>query len=291
GVIAQQAALRTWTDTTRTPTVALHRLSHLDLDESNAIERLHPIAAIRLGTTQPFTTEDLDDATEPIGAVTVELPLRRAGFALLDWDELTAISAWCRQRSIPLHLDGARLWESAPFYGRPLAEIAALADSVYVSFYKGLDGMAGCALAGPEDFLARATPWLSRHGANIHTVFPYALAAAHGLDVHLPRMPEYAARARTLSAAIRRLPGVHGREPRTNSFAVHLPGDATRLEVAHRALARRTRTWLFNGFTASAVPGLTTVEVQVGAATQHIPDGEAAALTAQLVADAGAAAE
>ena len=40
-----------------------------------------------------------------------------------------------------MHLDGARLWESQPFYGRPLAEIAGLFDTVYVSFYKELGGL------------------------------------------------------------------------------------------------------------------------------------------------------
>ena len=57
----------------------------------------------------------------------------------------------CRERGVPLHLDGARIWESAPHLGHSVAEIAALADSVYVSFYKGLGGLAGAAVAGPED--------------------------------------------------------------------------------------------------------------------------------------------
>jgi len=46
--------------------------------------------------------------------VTVELPLRFAELLLPDWDALVAISRWCRDRGIPLHLDGARLWKSAP---------------------------------------------------------------------------------------------------------------------------------------------------------------------------------
>ena len=136
GVIAQQAALRVWSDDRRLSTVALHPLSHLDLDELNALERLHPLRAIRLGQTRPFGVRELEEAGEPIGVVTVELPLRRAGFALLEWDDLVAVSAWCRDHGVPLHIDGARLWESAPYYGRSLAEIAALGDSVYVSFYK-----------------------------------------------------------------------------------------------------------------------------------------------------------
>ena len=53
-----------------------------------------------------------------------------------------------------MHMDGARLWGCEPFYGRTLAEIAGLFDTVYVSLYKQLGGIAGCCLAGPEDVVA-----------------------------------------------------------------------------------------------------------------------------------------
>ena len=72
------------------------------------------------------------------------------------WDELVRSPQACRERGVPLHLDGARIWESAPHLGHALAEMAALADSVYVSLYKGLGGLAGAAVAGPEDEVAEA---------------------------------------------------------------------------------------------------------------------------------------
>ena len=283
GVIAQQAALRAWTDDRGVSTVALHPLSHLDLDELNAFERLHPIHALRLGRTHPFGVTDLEQVAEPIGAVTIELPLRRGGFALPTWDDLTAISAWCRERAIPLHIDGARLWESAPYYGRSLAEIAALGDSVYVSFYKGLGGLAGCVLAGSEDFLAKATPWLTRHGANVYATFPYALSALAGLDRHLPRMADYHARAISLAAALATVPGVRVAEPQTNGFAVYLDGDAEALDAAHLRLAERTGVWLFGAITKTPMPGVAMAEISVGEATDAVPNDEAARLVADLL--------
>ena len=285
GVIAQQAALRVWTDGRGVPTVVLHPLSHLDLDELNAIERLHPIHALRLGRTQPFGVTDLEQVAEPIGAVTIELPLRRGGFALPTWDDLTAVSAWCRDRGIPLHIDGARLWESAPYYGRSLAEIAALGDSVYVSFYKGLGGLAGCALAGSEDFLAKARPWLTRHGANVYATFPYALSALAGLDRHLPRMAEYHARAKSLAAALATVTGVRVTEPQTNGFALYLDGDAEAIDAAHLRFAERTGVWLFGAITRTPAPGLAMAEISVGEATDAVPDDEAARLVADLLGE------
>lgn len=283
GVIAQQAALRAWADDRGLATVALHPLSHLDLDELNAMERLHPLRAVRLGQTHPFGVTELETVAEPIGVVTVELPLRRGGFALPEWEDLVAVSAWCRDRAIPLHIDGARLWECAPYYRRSLAEIAALGDSVYVSFYKGLGGLAGCALAGTEEFLARATPWLTRHGANVFAAFPYVLAALDGLDRLLPRMAEDYARATSLAAALAGVPGIRVTQPQTNSFAIYLPGDHEELDAAHLRLAEQTGVWLFGAFAPTPVPGLTKAEIRVGQATTAVPDDEAVRLVTHLI--------
>ena len=65
----------------------------------------------------------------------------------------------CSRYGTPLHMDGARLLEIAPWYGRDPAEIAALFDSVYLSFYKGLGGLSGAMLLGTAPFVKQATPW------------------------------------------------------------------------------------------------------------------------------------
>lgn len=140
GVTAQLCVLRAYAEARSCRNVVIHPLSHMDVDEAGAIERVAGLKAVRLGRFGPFTTVMLDAVTEPLAAVVAELPLRRAGFVLPELEELLAISSWCKERSIPLHFDGARLWEAAAGYGVSEAELAALADSVYVSFYKGLGG-------------------------------------------------------------------------------------------------------------------------------------------------------
>src|SRR5262249_10552649 len=144
GVIAQQCVLRVRAQDARELNVALHPSSHIVTDEARGLELLHGLRTIPIGRHFPFTADDLARIVEPIACVVVELPLRRAGYLLPAWDELKAISDWCRRHSVPLHLDGARLWEAAAGYHRTPAEVAALADSVYVSFYKGLGALAGC---------------------------------------------------------------------------------------------------------------------------------------------------
>jgi threonine aldolase len=290
GVVAQQAALRTWTDRTGRPTVALHPLCHIDRDEASAYEVLHGLRPIRLGEFRPFTVDDLAAAGAVPGVVTVELPLRYVGLELPAWDDLVAISAWCRDRGVPLHVDGARLWESAAHYGRPLTEIAALADSVYVSFYKGLGGLAGCALAGEPDFLAACEPWLGRHGAQLFHSYPYALAALDGLDRLLPALAGFRERAIGLAEALAGIDGVlvTPRPPHIGGFHVYLPVAPEELRRRHLELATETGDWLFGAFGSTAARGQSVVEIQVGEATAAFTDAEVVALVRRLLADAEA---
>ena len=286
GVLAQQAALRSWADRSPTDAVAVHGLSHLVLHELDALTELHGLRP-QLLTREPRqpTVADLDALAGPLAAITLELPLRDAGFLLPTWDELVAFSERARERGVPLHLDGARLWESGPFYGRPYAEIAGLADSVYVSFYKGLGGMAGAALAGPADLVAEARRWQVRHGGRLFTLLPYAVAAREGLRRYLPRMGEYAERAHDLAAALDQLPGVRvtPQPPPTNSFRVFVDVDQDRLVEAGLRTAEEQHVALLLGWVGADVPGWSMTELVVGDATLAWPVDEQVAAVAALV--------
>jgi threonine aldolase len=279
GIIAQQCLLRVRSEQRASPYVALSPLSHIDFDEANGVEYLHGLRPIRLGRYAPFALTDLQAIGERLAAVVVELPLRRAGYRLPAWDALTAISAWCRKTDVPLHFDGARLWEAAAGYGRPLDEIAALADSVYVSFYKGVGGMAGCVLAGSRDTIEATRVWRTRHGGNVFTAYPYALSALDGLDRHLPRMAGYAARARRLAARIRAegMCDINPPVPDANGFQLILSGAPDDLQRRHRAFAERERIWLFNGFFESPLEGRSIAEIVIGEAADDYGDDDACA--------------
>jgi threonine aldolase len=277
GVAAQLAAMRVWAGDRPGARVALHRRSHIEWDEAQAYEEVLGLRGQRLGVGDAlFTVADLARLPERPAAVVLELPLRLAGYLLPTWDELAATSAWCRERQVPLHFDGARLWESAPFYDRPLADIASLADSVYVSFYKGLGGLGGAILAGPASFIESAKAWKARLAGNLYTAFPYVLSAAVGLDRHLGRMPGYHARAKRLAAALEAIEGavVRPRPPQTNAFQLHLPGDPARVREAMLGVARDEGFWLGARAIASAFPGKSMVEVVIGEAADDWGDDE-----------------
>ena len=141
GTMAQQVALRCWAGRTGNATVALHPAAHPEMHERGAFTAVSGLRTVH-PTTEPRlpTAEEVQDFEEPFGTLMLELPLREAGFVLPSWDELIGVVEAARERDAVVHFDGARLWECATHFGRPLDEIASLADSVYVSFYKSLDG-------------------------------------------------------------------------------------------------------------------------------------------------------
>jgi len=277
GVIAQLCVLRLRAQEQASNLVALHPLSHIDYDEANAIEHLHNLRPLRLGRSAPFSAQQLGEVNEKLGSVVVELPLRRAGYLLPAWDELEAISAWCRKQGVPLHFDGARLWEAAAGYGRSLAELSALADSVYVSFYKGLGGLAGCVVAGEADFIEKLKVWKTRHGGNVFTSYPSAIKAHMGLDLYLGKFPHYLERARALAPRIAAISPlrIYPVRPDVNAFHILVPGRPEPLAAAHRAFCAETSVWLFNGFTEAPLPMHSIAEVVIGDSCESWTDEEA----------------
>jgi threonine aldolase len=274
GVMGQQAALRAWCDRTGSSRVAIPDLSHLLVHEEDGPRLLHGFRFERLtaGARTP-TAADLRALPAGLGAVLVELPLREAGCLLPTWEALVELAEAARELDVPLHLDGARLWESQPYYDRPHAEIAALADSVYVSFYKGLAAAAGAAVAGPEDLADELRLWRRRMGGTLFRMAPYAVGALVGLRDHLPRMGEYAAWAGALAGELAALGlTVAPEPPHTNTFLVHVPSPAEEVNERLAAFMERTGVRLAGPFRDAAIPGWATTELAVqAAALEHDP--------------------
>lgn len=275
GMIAQTALLRTVTEA-RAGAVVIPSFGHMAVDEAGAVHHLLNAEVVELGSEQGFTVEDIAALGRPIAVCVVELPLRRAAYHLMPLQELKRISLWCRRNGVHFHIDGARLWEAAASYGVSLAELGELADTVYVSFYKGLGGLAGAVLAGEQELLGRFQVWKKRFGGDVNTAFPFALSAFDGLDKRLARMPRYLDRARALAAVFAAkgfatVPPI----PHVNAFQLVLPGEPGALMAATRTFARRHGIWLFNAFAADSCPGQARCEIVIGDAADQYSNEEA----------------
>ncbi len=269
GTMAQNIALRTWADRAGSRRVGFHHTSHLELHEHQAYSELYGLEGVLLGEPGNVPTlSDLKGAGD-LSAVLLELPMREIGGQLPPWDELVAQAEWARGQGTKLHMDGARLWQCMPHYGKSMAEIAALFDSVYVSFYKDIGGIAGSVLAGPEDFIEEAKVGIARAGGNLYSLFPYVLAARAGLERNLDAMPAAVDAARWLASEFQSLgftttPAV----PPTNLFHLRLPIEPDIL-VEHAIKFSEQRRVFIMPMPRAVVDGHSVMEFSLGRAFQQ----------------------
>jgi threonine aldolase len=285
GTMAQQIALRIHADRRGRRTIVFHPASHIDRHEGRGYQRLHGLVGRPAGEEHRLLTlDDLRDVAEPPAALVLELPQRDLGGQLPAWDELSAQVEWARERGAAAHMDGARLWECGPAYGRPLAEIAALFDTVYVSLYKKIGGLSGCCLAGTQDTAAEVREWRRRHGGTLFALWPYAAADLAALRTRLPRMASYHEHAIAIGAALHDIPGVQvvPDPPQTSMMHLLLRIDAARLQEAARRIARDEGIWTWTQSWPSP-PGTSEIEFDVGDATLTFAPDEVAGVLQRLV--------
>ncbi|MBK9115573.1 MAG: threonine aldolase [Betaproteobacteria bacterium] len=287
GTLAQQAALAIWCERAGLPHFAMHATAHLELHEYRAYARLSRLSALLLGPRErPTLPADLAACPERIAALLVELPAREIGGQLPTWDDLVELAAVARARGVRLHMDGARLWEAREAYApRTYAEICALFDSVYVSFYKGIGALSGALLAGDAAFVAEARVWRRRYGGTLSQLHPYIASAAMRIDAQLAKMPAYRARALALAKALAAIPGLRilPSPPQVNMFHVHIDAPAPALATARDRLAAEDGVWLAGGFAEAATPGWSVTEIYVGDNLLALADADVAAWFARLV--------
>lgn len=266
GKMAQMIAMKIHTTHHHCSRIAIHPRSHLEEYEARAYSELWGLSAVQFGGYDRLPlAADLDNIKEQLGAVAIELPMRKLGCLLPSWEELCAISNSARQRSIPLHLDGARLWESQPFYERPHAEITSLFDSTYVSFDKGLGCLAGGALIGTSEFIEEAKIWQRRAGGRSLRSFPNILSALQGLEKRLPLMRDFHLKAKNLATEIDKLPGVSvsPQPPHANAFFVSFKGNRASACEARDRVHSETGLWLFDDVIACVDQSMIRIEVTI----------------------------
>ena len=287
GTMAQQSVLRVHADRRQRQTVVFHPMCHLHQHEGQAFQRLHGLTGRPAGEADRLMSiDDLTPIAEPPAALLIELPQRDLGGQQPDWPDLLAQAEWARDRGAAVHLDGARLWESAAGYGKPLREVAALFDSVYVSFYKGIGALAGCCVAGSADIVAEVREWRHRMGGTLFGLWPNAASALSCLRRRLPLMPEYLSHALEIAATLRDLAGVRvvPDPPQVPMMHLLLSTTQERFAAAARRLAIERRIWTWPTAVPTGDPRVQRVELSVGDATRALSPAQVREIIATLLA-------
>jgi threonine aldolase len=160
--------------------------------------------------------------------VCVENTHNHGGGSIYPLEALAAIRRVTAEQGVPVHMDGARIFNAAVALGVPAAQIARHADTVMFCFSKGLSAPVGSALCGPPEVIERARRVRRVVGGGMRQAGVLAAAALVALERMVDRLAEDHANARALANGLAEIPGIEI-EPaavRTNILICRLAGGA-----------------------------------------------------------------
>jgi threonine aldolase len=170
--------------------------------------------------------------------VCVENTHNGAGGKLTSVEELAAIREVARERGLPVHMDGARLWNAAAASGTSLADFARCADTVMVAFSKALGAPIGAALALPASMLEQGWLVRKRLGGGMRQAGIIAAGALYGLEHNRDRLGEDHAKARAIAERVDGAGGARVVHPDSNIVMVDLPAGVASAKVGEAMAAR-----------------------------------------------------
>jgi threonine aldolase len=172
--------------------VIVQQESHLYSDESDCAQLLSGLNLIPLGLGRAtLKLEEIAAVVDrsagppfpaPVGAISIESPVRRRTGEVFDFDEMKKICAYCREKGIATHFDGARVFLASAYSGISPAQYAALFDTVYISMYKYFNAPFGAILAGTKSVMDRVGSLRHPFGGMIYHGWEPAAIALHYFD-------------------------------------------------------------------------------------------------------------
>lgn len=199
-----------------------------------------------------------------------------AGGRVMPLDTMRSIRDVADEHGLPIHLDGARLWNAAVAAGVPESAYAGLADTVMVTLSKGLGCPVGSVLAGSEDAMQEARRLRRRFGGTMRQAGILAAAGLYALDHNRDRLADDHARARRLAELTADIDGLEAVPPETNivMFDVRRPGLDAETLVARLA----ERDVLVTVFTRTRIRATTHLGVD-----DHAIEAAAAAIADSMM--------
>ena len=248
GVMANQAAV--WIHAPRGTEVLADVDAHIVHSEIAATAALSGAQMLPVVPTDlVMSADDLRATLRPVSRyypaaslVCVENTHNGAGGVITCMNELRAIRAVADERGLPVHMDGARLWNASVATGVSLAEFASCADTVMVAFSKGLGAPIGAALAGTARQMEIA--WTARKlfGGAMRQSGVLAAAVLYALDHHMDRLVDDHANAKTIARIVDGAGGARVVDPDTNIVMVDMPTGRDSAPIV--AAAKAENVWI-----------------------------------------------
>jgi threonine aldolase len=173
--------------------------------------QMRPVKTARGFLTPDQVREALRPANIHIpetGLVCIENTHNRHGGTVCTPEEIRAVAEAAHAAAVPVHLDGARIFNAAVALGRRVVEFTRPLDSVTFCVSKGLSAPVGSLVCGSREFIARARRWRKMLGGGMRQVGILAAAGIVALEKMVDRLAEDHANARRLAEGLAALPGI-----------------------------------------------------------------------------------
>jgi len=141
------------------------------------------------------------------GLVCLENTHNRGGGAASTPEQLHAIVEVAHRHGVPVHLDGARVFNAAVAQGVPVDYLVRGIDSVQLCLSKGLGAPVGSVLVGKRDWIERARRWRKMVGGGMRQAGIIAAAGLYALEHNVERLADDHAKAGRLAEALGSIPG------------------------------------------------------------------------------------
>ena len=138
--------------------------------------------------------------------ISLENTVNKGGGSVYSSDDLQAISDFCRQTQIPLHLDGARIFNAMAVTGQTPLQFGSWFDTISICLSKGLGAPIGSVLIGSKDFIKKARRVRKRLGGGWRQAGLLAAAGIYALDHQVERLKEDHLRAAAIAKICADLP-------------------------------------------------------------------------------------
>jgi threonine aldolase len=159
-------------------------------------------------TLEPFVQveEDADDAVTRLAVI--EDSFNALGGLVYPIERIRELGAFCAEKGMALHLDGARVFNAAVASGCSVSEIAEPCTTVSVCLSKGLGAPMGSLLLGSAALVSRARRYRTQFGGSMRQVGIMAAGGLYALKHNVPRLADDHRRARRLAELLAAMPGL-----------------------------------------------------------------------------------
>jgi threonine aldolase len=216
----------------------------------------------------------------PTGAIEIENTHNMAGGRVYPQDAIDEICDRAHERGIPVHMDGARVFNAAEAAGRPVSEIVAKVDTVMFCLSKALGAPAGSILAGPRKLIDKGRLLRKRLGGGMRQSGILAAAALIAIDESPKGLATDHANARYLAERLQVIDGIRVFPVATNIVIFDV--SETGLSPKDISAALKQRGVQMNGVNDRLMRAVTHYDVTKEQCAEAIDALEEVATTAML---------